>query len=69
MKFIDKTFSISRLTINITIVDIFRRVDFKSGEQTGYIWPILNIDVLTIGRSFGFSITIPVMKISIGWSV
>jgi hypothetical protein len=69
MKFIDKTVSINRLTINITIVDIFRREDFKAGEQTGYIWPILNIDVLTIGRSFGLSITIPVMKISIGWSM
>ena len=69
MKFIDKTFSISRLTINITIVDIFRREDFKSGEDTGYIWPVLNIDILTIGRSFGLSVTIPVMKLSIGWSM
>tara|TARA_R110000782_G_scaffold211353_1_gene299289 strand:+ start:361 stop:570 length:210 start_codon:yes stop_codon:yes gene_type:complete len=69
MKFIDKTFSISRLTINITVVDIFRREDFRSGEDVGYIWPIIAIDVLTIGRSFGFSITIPVMKLSIGWSM
>lgn len=68
MKYIDKTIHIKRMIINITIVDIFRREDFDSGKETGYIWPILNIDILTIGKSFGFSITIPVLKLSIGWS-
>ena len=69
MKFIDKTISISRLTINLTVVDIFRREDFRSGEDVGYVWPIMTIDVLTIGRSFGLSVTIPIMKLSIGWSM
>ena len=68
MKYIDKTIIINRLIINITIVDIFRRVDYEKGKETGYIWPILNIDILTIGKSFGLSITIPVLKLSIGWS-
>jgi hypothetical protein len=68
MKYIDKTIRINRLIINITIVDIFRREDVQAGKETGYVWPILNIDILTIGKSFGFSITTPVLKLSIGWS-
>ena len=69
MKFIDKTISISGLTINLTVVDIFRREGFRSGEDVGYIWPVMAIDVLTVGRSFGLSVTIPVMKLSIGWNL
>ena len=68
MKYIDKTLRINRLIINITIVDIFRRTDYEKGSETGYIWPILNIDILNIGKSFGFSITIPVLKLSVGWA-
>ena len=68
MKYIDKTVCINRLIINITIVDIFRREDLELGKETGYVWPMINIDILTIGKSFGFSITIPVLKLSIGWS-
>jgi len=68
MKFFDKTVFIGQLVASITVVDIFRREDKKQGEETGYIWPLFNIDLLTIGNSFGLSITLPIIKISLGWS-
>ena len=68
MRFLDKTVKLWRLYASIQIVDIFRRDD---GLQTGEaVWPIFNIDFLTVSNdpiiAFGISVSIPVMKITIG---
>tara|TARA_R110000772_G_scaffold85327_1_gene179395 strand:+ start:186 stop:410 length:225 start_codon:yes stop_codon:yes gene_type:complete len=64
MKFIDKTFCIHQIIINVTIVDIFVRTPAKDAK----LWPILNVDIFTIDNSFGISVTLPVIKLSIGWT-
>ena len=65
MRFIDKSGFIGRLFLSFTVVDIWRRDE--GSDPVGHIYPLFSADNLTIEKCVGFSLTIPVAKVSIGF--
>ena len=70
MKLINKDLVLWRFIFNLLVVDLFVREETPEceGDAMGYIWPVFNIEILTIENAFGIQVTTPFIKISVGFN-